>query len=720
MWGGRDHGLYVINGVNISYTGSLRFESDELKVELFQSPYFDVTLGYPGLFSAYSRGLSDDQGLMIAQFLPMYMAATSIAYDLFGLPGVFRLNGIIALFSSLVIYYLCKHLFAKGVATLALALIMLNPAQLWNGRIPGTEILSQLLFFLAVYFFSKAWLLEKLQKNFIILSALSGLLIVFGMFTRIDTYIWGIGIFVLWSYVALFKRDKLISARVLGLIYAAGVCLSLWFCFSFSHPYFDIHWQSGHLSGIIYINIFFFALVLIAEIMAVIVRRLNTSIPDFLTKLLDSSLGCRITCAVFMLVFIAAYFVRPSINDTFDGNAMVEFTWYTSFIAIPLTIYGFFLAFRGNRKKLEAQYLLLLVGIVSVVGYIYRPSIYPDHFWVSRRWVTVNIPFVLIYCSYAIASFFEHVGKVADKKRNSYIYSMKEIVGSLSAVIIVVYSVSQSSIFLFQPMFEDAVVKMANFAEQLDSNAIFLTTNYSLASPMRFVFHRQVYLTDSVPEHDSNFARRIYFICDGTAVPTSFQTTYQLVGAQRISGKTPEGSIGSYPEQLIDWGWDFSLFRLTPGRGYIAYDLSENISGFSSQNSEILEGNENSGIHSFISDGSEGYLLFGPYVSLDSGNYTVDFYIRLLEYDQDELGWIEVHAQYDERSQTFAKKQLTPDLFSNEQESVITLPFSLPMPQDDIEYRIFVTEGTILQAGSLIIKEIDVFEDEVLSEIIEF
>jgi len=700
FWGGRDHGIYVINGVNVANTGSMHFESDTLQTKLFHQPYINLRLGYPGLYSAYHRQLSEDPGQLITQFLPVYFAGTAIAYDLFGLDGVFRLNGVITLLSALALYYLCKFLFSKFVATISFILLLINPAQLWNGRIPGTEILSQLLFFLAIYFFARAWLLDRKQKNAIFFVVASGAIICISMFLRIDTYIWGIGIFALWAYAALLNRNKLRNARILGIIYTMGVCLSLFFGFTFSRPYFYDLWDAGTLSGIIYLNIASATLVVLAEFIPFILGTYKKATsPNYLMKLLDLRISGHILSIFLLVLFLFAYFIRPIFNDTFDGNAMVEFTWYTSFIAVPLSIYGLFLALKGDKEKLEAQFLLLLIGVISVIGYIYRPSITPDHFWASRRWVTVNIPFLIIYSSCAMCSFFKSPRITFKSLVNTrHVFG---VFGVLCTIVIALYSISQSSIFLFRPMFEDAVIGMESLAAKLDSNSVFLTNNGHLASPLRFIFGKNVYLVQGVPNYIPSFERQVYFISESANIQSTLSTSYHLVGNQRVAGQFPERIEGAYPSQLIDWGWDFYIFRVSPGyMRYITYDLNA-VSGFMSQNNSVYDGS------GFISNGNTGFLLFGPYERLRSGNFTAEFHLRHLGSNQATLGWVEVYSQYSGQSQIFARKYLTHDLFAYQEDAKLVLHFSLPTSQHRLEYRIFVTEDTIIQANQIIVKSLN-------------
>jgi len=302
---------------------------------------------------------------------------------------------------------------------------------------------------------------------------------------------------------------------------------------------------------------------------------------------------------------------------------------------------------------------------------------------------------------------------VADKKTTLYLYSLKELTGGLCTIIIFLYTISQSSLFFFQPMLDEVADGMISLAEQLDTDAIFLTTNDQIPGPLRFVFRKNVYQVNAEPEYDPNFNGQVYFISERADILSNFDTSYQLVSNQRVSGQFPKKTIGSYPSELVDWGWDFSVFRVEPGNNYITYDLTVNSCNFGSQNSELLEADDGRGIRTFISNGTEGFLLFGPYVSLESGNYSAEFHIRIVGSMQYELGRLEVYSKYSaetsrysEESQVFAYENLTINLFNNEHEAVV-LPFSLPIDKNDIEYRIFVTEGTILQVEKVIIRRLE-------------
>ena len=114
----------------------------------------------------------------------------------------------------------------------------------------------------------------------------------------------------------------------------------------------------------------------------------------------------QISTILLFLAFLFAYFIRPVISGAefgtqkyFVENAMAEFCFYTSFIAVPMAIFGMYRLLTSKKKGVEGLFLFLLTGLASLIGYIYRPSIVFDHIWASRRWVPVAIPFIIILCA---------------------------------------------------------------------------------------------------------------------------------------------------------------------------------------------------------------------------------------------------------------------------------------------------------------------------------
>ena len=106
----------------------------------------------------------------------------------------------------------------------------------------------------------------------------------------------------------------------------------------------------------------------------------------------------------------------------------------------------------------------------------------------------------------------------------------------------------------------------------------------------------------------------------------------------------------------------------------------------------------------FISNGEAGFLLFGPYTTLEafSADYTASFELRLIEYIDGNLGFVDVSIN--NGSTQIARTNLTPEMFTNTLGGhEIKVDFTLPEWSNRIEYRVNVTEGTIMEAVSITI-----------------
>ena len=143
--GGRDPGLYLINAVHISETGAFQYVPDAYMAEHYAELAGVARLDYPALYSAFEYGISSDPGQVVPQFLPVLPSMLAVGYDLAGIAGAIRVNGITGLLCLAALYALVRPMYGPRVAVLAAALTLVNPAQLWGARITQTELLCQLL-----------------------------------------------------------------------------------------------------------------------------------------------------------------------------------------------------------------------------------------------------------------------------------------------------------------------------------------------------------------------------------------------------------------------------------------------------------------------------------------------------------------------------------------------------------------------------------------------
>ena len=139
--GGRDPGLYLINAVHISETGAFQYVPDAYMAEHYAELAGVARLDYPALYSAFEYGISSDPGQVVPQFLPVLPSMLAVGYDLAGIAGAIRVNGITGLLCLAALYALVRPMYGPRVAVLAAALTLVNPAQLWGARITQTELL---------------------------------------------------------------------------------------------------------------------------------------------------------------------------------------------------------------------------------------------------------------------------------------------------------------------------------------------------------------------------------------------------------------------------------------------------------------------------------------------------------------------------------------------------------------------------------------------------
>jgi 4-amino-4-deoxy-L-arabinose transferase-like glycosyltransferase len=689
--GGRDPGLYVVIGVSISNNGGMQLPEDEFLTENSFLVYENNMFVYPGVFSAKYWGLSENAGDMVFQFLPMLPAALAIGYDIGGLEGLLRIPGIIGIVALLAIFFFTKTAFGVIPAILATAFMLINPAQLWGARITQTELLSQLLFILAAYAFLEAW-----RKDSTKLSILAGFLIGIGGLCRIDVYILGPAVSSILIYAALFNRKRLTVCVHLFWSTMVFFAISLLHGFLLSYPYFQAHWDQNVLRDIVVVNIVFALPALVCLIVSRVMKQKVHK--NLITDIFNSKAGCILFCALLFAVFLYAYFIRPMQNPgNFRANAMVEFSWYTSFIAIALAIPGIYFSLKKDFHLREEVFLFLLIGLSSMIVYTYNPAVTPDHIWASRRWITVNIPFILIFAAYGIYKLYEVI-----RLRARYIAI---VVFCLCSVWIFGYLTYQSAPFITTTMLRDINRQYSEAIENMDKEAVYFTPIPHVSIILHFVYGFDVYewgmSLDIVTEKLGFEDRDIYYIVDQRTVPIHTVNTLMPVSAFNIGGDFLDWTRRAYSRDVIDWTHKLLLFEVIEkiGNDVIGFEWTHPFLMYLPSRNKNMDFDDK-----LVSNGEPDFLVFGPYVSLDKGHYEVTFDINLYSPVTDEEGYIElgfIDVMGDIGTVTILEPTLiTSENFTTDENNIysktITLAFTLLSDVEFVEFRMFTYEGVIL------------------------
>ncbi len=522
--GGRDPGLYYIQAIRISNTGGWLFDYDAILDKVYtQYGVFLRKDGYPGLYLAHAYGLEDKSGILIPQFLPAAPSLFAVAYSIGGFYLLNRINGIVGIITLCLLYLIIKRDFHnQWVALLATSLLGISPAYIWNVRETTTEIIVLFLVVLAIYVGGDN---KRQWKNYI----LEGMLLGFVGIVRIDACILSVVVVFreILSIIICCNNRKQSLCRLSSYLGMMGVCVC--YTYYYSYPYFLIHEQFLKPAYICAIGL------LIIYILVIMISKYCRFI-CFKTVVEKFFRQKSILLSVFLFLFYffkIAYFYRPTIeNAGFNERALVEFSWYTSIITIMLAIIGIVILLY-NFEIVRRNLLLLIYGFAYFIIYIYTPSISEDHMWASRRWVSAAIPIIFICASYAI------------------IWMRKYIKTGILVIIICIvgYLLYQDNAFLFKPMMKDIHLSYDNYAETLNDNYIYFTDNGYVASVLRYVYGKRIYIVtepELMQQYLKTTGESIYFITESERNDLE----YNLISTGEIKYCMLEKTVKKMPQKM--------------------------------------------------------------------------------------------------------------------------------------------------------------------------
>lgn len=624
LLGGRDQGVYAYLGVFLSKTGGFNLENSSYDVVV---PILgdSVSKGYPGVYSDYSLGISNKLKDLTAQFYHLYCVYLAIGYDLFGIQGLLRVNGIFGLLSVFFASQLIRPWIGKTPALLTGWILALNPAQIWNIRTTLTEPLSQFLIL-----FSLFWIGKTIYRKSVYASILPGLILGLNCLNRIDSLIIIPALSAFCLYLRLFIPRYFTKGLVILSSFLFVSVFGMLYGYFFSYPYFMGLWSSGHLRKLVVlcsvstIGIYFLAFLRNSA-------DLSIAIKDFIRSRRDS------LRVVLLFIFLAAcvygYFLRPNLwargifeigKPQLAAESFPIFLWYVPVFLFVFCVFGFDrILFRSKRVE---PVVFLSIGSVFLLLYLYDPSISPDHFWVSRRWILFSIPFALISGSIGVLSI--PIGK--GRTREIAIGLL------LSAALIV--SVAKSRLFLFRSMLSGYAEALQKFSDSLDrEKAFYFTTDENLAGPLRFQYgldtsrigNTQDFLNRVEGLLHSGF--RVYLIQNTAYFGEHKNLYFEEIGVFRFSGEYPIGLKERYPDSLVRWSKDQKVFRIHESKGGNStsedksYEWKMGEGGFFTHSGTFGED------LAIYAGRKEGALVYGPFITLPRGKYELTFKGNSLE-----------------------------------------------------------------------------------------
>ena len=391
--GGRDYGLYIVNAVHIAESGSIEYKDDALFSEM-KGVYNNNLILYPGFY--YDSDLSGDkkENSYNPQFLSFSSCAFALFYDVWGLEGLVRCNGIIAVLALIVSICYVIEIMDKKAGLIFSLFWLFCPAVIWNSRITESEIMAYLLLILSVVIFNNA---IKLKNN--VLLCLSVLFLSVGSLNRIDNYLFFMVLdAVLIAIISTGKEFKK-SVIIAFAISVFGEILSLVYIILFHQGYFLDHIEKKVLLYLLIGMVFMNALTIFVIIFSKYIKGQSII---FIADRISGFSNLKWIVTIAFAVFLKYYYnVLASVEKTYTlaTQSVKEFGYYISPFMYILFLIGVFILIDRLKLKdgfMRRNMLLIGFGISSLLLYTVNPSISSDHFWMSRRWMVMNYPFIIL------------------------------------------------------------------------------------------------------------------------------------------------------------------------------------------------------------------------------------------------------------------------------------------------------------------------------------
>lgn len=420
LLGGRDPGTYIAAMGVVARTGGLAYTDPGV----LSIPAEDVELFYRNAQNPdYSWGRflgfpleSPRSGRVFPEFFHLFPAFGAYLFATMGVKGALATPPVFGILGTLAAFFAMRRLFGEASGLLAGLLLALNVIQVWFGRYPVSEPVSQFLFFLALLLLA---LFEAEQTP--VFGALFGAALGLSLLVRIDSVliVLPLGVYLLvrhahgelpWRKAAALLVPLLLLAAHAGLhalLFARKYLVSI-----ATRPYWN---QPAWLWAL--------ALALFALASWAAGRYGEALVVWLEAKGEALRLGIEVG---LVLLFLYAYFLRPLLsawaggdgNDAalrladpsllealgfrrlaaHDAQALVRLGWFVSPLALFLALLGLLLALRDLKPRL----LFGLASFLTFAGfYFYKIRVYNDYYFALRRFMPVVVPWI-----FALAAFF--------------------------------------------------------------------------------------------------------------------------------------------------------------------------------------------------------------------------------------------------------------------------------------------------------------------------
>jgi len=419
--GGNDAGSYVNTASQIARTGSIVAED---AWTAFLGEYREVTLReqpahwLPRYLQFVGWYIDDaNPARTVPQFFPFHPALLAVGASLAGPAGALYVTPLWGVLDIAALYFLARRLFGKNVALAASLFLTVTTTQIFFARYPTAEPLTMLLVFTALLAFQVIWDEPNAPWPW---GLLGGGALGAALLTRIDLPL-VLALFVLGLLVRWWQRRWSRAWSAFAAVLALALLHLAWVVWQINWPYFyNTYTAVGSLlradrAAVAGVGLAL-ALLLLAALAIATVRRPAGLVNRAARFLTHPALRWSLAAAI-VLLSLYAYFLRPVLeppreylvwpeNTTgiaLNGQNWVRMGWYLTPLGLVLATVGLALIFvRDNLPRLA---LVLSVGVLTTLQYLYNILNAHYHIYAMRRYVPIVIPMLLLFAAVGALAF---------------------------------------------------------------------------------------------------------------------------------------------------------------------------------------------------------------------------------------------------------------------------------------------------------------------------
>lgn len=576
--GGKDPGVYMNEGIQIAQRGTFLYEDPVVaSVPPFARDLFFPSHEQPDYYGIRFMGfriVDPDSGLVVGQFPHLYPAAIAIGYGIDGLTGARRTIGVFAILGVLAVYFAGARLFGRAVGAAAAVLLALNLAQVWYARYPNTELVMQALLFAALLATARSHV--DGDRFF---APAAGYLLGLLLFLRID------GLLAMVSAAAGIGLLVMTGGRVHPTFVGTAALTSAVAAVYLLGPMRTYAGQAilflTNLAAWQYAAIGAAAAALLGSLVAA--RRVPAA-RSVVERIVPGAIAAALVAAAVYALWFREPAGRLAAHDAYALRTFTEY--YFTLPALLAALAGYALAARGLFWRAPA--LFAVVAAFSFF-FFYKIRIFPDHFWMARRFLHVIIPGALLFASAAALS---------SRSGRGWPRAVRLALGVVFLLLVGREYARVSTPVAAHVDFAGVIPRIEQLAASIGDRDLVLVESrdagndvHTLALPLAYIYARDVLVLHSPVPDKATFAgfllwaagryERVLFLGAGGTELLSSEWSAAALATERFSVPEYDAPGYAFPRHPGVKQFDYTIYELTleaPGTAPREFDLDIGVS----------------------------------------------------------------------------------------------------------------------------------------------